>query len=198
MSTATFDDSEFDGEGTDHSNLPHPETEHIVLRCTLHHRQVYRLVRFPKNYSVHLLHRFLQYSFGWNDGHLHKFDVFGPVETYSASNPKRRGHVKEWGKSRLEIGMIRDKDGIGELTESFGEPRTSEDKIMLENIWHQDESQNIRHLDNSQIALLYTYDFGGESPIPLFQTLYLTVKIPGMLISFCMLSKQRQRLPTAP
>jgi hypothetical protein len=46
---------------------------------------------------------------------------------------------------------------------------------MLENIWHQDESQNIRHLDNSQIALLYTYDFGGESPIPLFQTLHLTL-----------------------
>jgi hypothetical protein len=67
-------------------------------------------------------------SFGWNDQHLHKFDVFGPVETYSNSNPKCRGHVKEWGKSRLEIGMIRNKDGLGELTDSFGEPRISEDK----------------------------------------------------------------------
>jgi hypothetical protein len=71
--------------------------------------------------------------------------------------------------------MKRNKDGLGELTESFREPRISEDKIMLENIWHHDESQNISHLDNSQIALLYTYDFGGESPIPMFQELLLTL-----------------------
>ena len=136
--------------------LPTPQLNHHVLYLRLANGGVFRSIRIPSNYDFHLIHRLIQYTFGWSDTHLHQFQVRPGCEFYK-SQPKKTW-IKNWGKTS---NIIANK-GIGR-TLSFERPGYSRDErhVTVGDIWSDEASY--RDGDHA-IGVLYTYDFGGKLP----------------------------------
>ncbi|MDX2193535.1 MAG: plasmid pRiA4b ORF-3 family protein [Gemmatimonadales bacterium] len=55
------------------TRAPHDLTLRITLLDTA--PPIWRLVRVPESFSLHQLHRTVQLLFGWQDRHLHEFEI---------------------------------------------------------------------------------------------------------------------------
>ena len=132
---------------------PHP-TQHL-LYFRLARNKVFRTMEVPSNYDFHLIHRLIQYTFGWSDSHLHKFDIHVGCELYK-SQPKKTW-IKEWGKNIHTI--INENCGFGESFEG-PEHDKNETGLTVGNVWRKEA-----HWTGGErtIGLLYEYDFGGAS-----------------------------------
>ena len=133
--------------------LPAPHPTQYTLYFHLARTKVYRTVAVPANYNFNLLHRLIQYTFGWSDSHLHKFDIHVGCELYK-SQPKKTW-IKEWGK---RIHVILNKDcGSGE---SFERPGYEKDEkaVTVGWVWG-----NEAHWTSGRriLGVQYEYDFGG-------------------------------------
>ncbi|TFY69545.1 hypothetical protein EVJ58_g347 [Rhodofomes roseus] len=170
------------------ATLPPPCDTWIQLRLQLFRfKGVYRIVRFPLNYTFAMLYRFLMYSFGWSGEHLHEFNVFSHVEMYKT----RPGEIKKVVRPVPERPEANDPEAFWQWSLAL---RAQSDPIMriipwsacterargfdveeltqvleshavsIGDIWNQIMMDNASKGEcrNDEIAIKFVYDFGDE------------------------------------
>lgn len=73
--------------------------------------EIYRSIIVLSNYDFGLIHRLIQYTFGWFDTHLHKFEGFSGCELYKSHSKKT--WIKNWGKKTNLITNSYIEDDLG-------------------------------------------------------------------------------------
>ncbi|KAF2248835.1 hypothetical protein BU26DRAFT_307486 [Trematosphaeria pertusa] len=129
-------------------SLPEPTTDHVVLKFILETLpKIFRTIRMPLNYHFGHLHYLLQYTMGWTNLHLHKFDVCGPMELYKSQG--RKGAVKKYGEDLVYVHQI-GHDTSGDPGSAFSREET---RILLSGVWNHENE----HRDLANGALMCAY-----------------------------------------
>ena len=83
------------------------EPRQVVLRATIDGiaPPIWRLIRVPEQFSLHQLHRTLQFVFGWLDYHLYSFRVGG--RDIEGPNPEATGTTA----AEVSLAQLRLKSG---------------------------------------------------------------------------------------
>ncbi|KAL8795191.1 MAG: hypothetical protein Q9195_002346 [Heterodermia aff. obscurata] len=153
--------------------LPPPHQTQHVLYFRLARSKIFRTIIVPSNYNFHLIHRLIQYTFGWSDSHLHKFDIHVGCELYK-SQPKKTW-IKEWGK-RIHTILNKHCD-FGESFEGPGFEK-GETAVTVGNVWRKEA-----HWASGEriIGVQYEYDFGDSWHVEITCTGQKTLKTPSNL-----------------
>ena len=164
---------------------PRKTADYIQLRFQLARFRVFRTVQLPLTFTFANLHRLIQYMFGWSDSHLHRSEVFPNVVLFDGDSEALVGTIKSCGRRRpledYELGdpraidhwrrfepenqpIYRVQPKVTRRKDEFDGVMLMEEKsLTLESIWSRNEANNVSdgQCSNSQIAIIYTYDFGG-------------------------------------
>lgn len=162
---------------------PRETTNYIQLRFQLARFKVYRIVHLSLTFTFANLHTLIQYMFGWSDSHLHHAEAFPNAVLHD--DEELVGTIKSCGRKRpledYELGdrwaiddwerfepankpIYRVQPKVTRRKDRFDQVMTMEEKrVALESIWTQNEANNVSdgQCSNAQIAIIYTYDFGG-------------------------------------
>ncbi|CED83375.1 Protein MM3350-like domain [Phaffia rhodozyma] len=130
-------------------SLPEPTKSHLVLDFVFSDTDAtYRRIRVPSNYSFELIHKLIQYTFGWSDIKPHKFTALGQIKLVSASPEVK--HVQNWGSPKIKISASpssqRSDDDVAEEDEKT---------FTLGDVWKDHEKVGA----NEKLGVSYEYDY---------------------------------------
>lgn len=119
---------------------------------------------------MNLLHKYIQYLFGWEDSHLHSFVRHFHCEVWKS----RPGEVKQWGKKdawqrrqkKMVKNMLRDRrrrDEESDVSSDSDEEHNYGDKPIP--VKGSETVGEIFLSGRSDIAMRYTYDFGDTNHV---------------------------------
>lgn len=181
-----------DDESNPFVTLPRLTTEYIDLYLKLvGFDGTYRIVSVPSTFTFANLHLLLQFLFGWENSHLHRFEVVDHVKM----DKRHQGEIRSFGRwtelwrkfTPVEAQQYQEGKGHYPLMHVSVQRRVSfpdwfegvdddgvldklvhDPELTVGRIWSLDEEHNACELvkcdcSNEEIAIKYVYDFGGTS-----------------------------------
>ncbi|VDB84646.1 unnamed protein product [Peniophora sp. CBMAI 1063] len=183
-----------DDEPNPFVTLPRPTTEYIDLYIKLvGFDGTYRIVSVPSTFTFANLHVLLQFLFGWENSHLHRFEVVDHVKM----DKRHKGEIRSFGRwtdlwrkfTPVEAQQYQEGKGHYPLMHVSVRPRVTfpdwfegvdddgvldklvhDPELTMERIWNLDEEHNACELvgcdcGNEEIAIKYVYDFGDNNEV---------------------------------